>query len=93
MEYLVDGLQYSFSYRELKNKYNEIVSMSDSDFIGNLPEVLHFACFVSYFKELPNIQTISDVGIIHELIHLLHIPEETDVKKVRELFERLLIIN
>lgn len=93
MDYLVDGLQYSFSYKELKSKYNEIVSMSDSDFIGNLPEVLHFACFVSYFKELPNTQTVSDVGIIHELIHLLHIPEETDIKKVRKLFEGLLCIN
>lgn len=93
MDYLVDGLKYSFSYKELKSKYNEIVLMSDSDFIDNISEVLHFACFVSYFKELPNIQTISDVGIIHELIHLLHIPEETDVKRVRKLFERLLCIN
>lgn len=93
MDYVVDDKLYSFSYKDLKKKYKEIVSLSNSDFLDRLPEVLHFACFVSYLKELPNIQTISDVGVMHELIHLMDIPEETDIDRVRILFNSLMELN
>lgn len=90
MEYLVDGHKFSLSYQELREKYHEFCIMSDEDFMKSLPAAAHFACIVSWLKELPNDCTIGDKGIVHELIHLMHIPEGNTVtlQQIRELFKK-----
>ncbi len=98
MTYLVDDIKYQFSYLELKELYLKFIDFSDDEFLNNLTDILHFSCFVSYLKELPNECTISDQGIIHELIHLKLCLEknfmiETKdqlIKKVREQFKLLI---
>lgn len=92
MQYLSSSkLQYSFHYQELKTAYERYISISDEQFISELPKILHFACFVSYVKELSMEATLSDEGIVHQLVHLLVVDDPTvDIRDIRGDFETLL---
>lgn len=87
-----EQLVYDFSYSECKMRYEEYCSLSDDDFIEKLPEILHFSCFVSHLKELHNNMTLSDNGIIHELVHLLHLKDKHyhNLAGIRRQFEEVL---
>ena len=88
IEYLVEGDKYSLSYSDLKEKYLELSNLDLGSFLKRLPEVLHLTCIISYLKEVPSSSTLSDKGLIHELVHLLHIPDEplVDAEKIRQQF-------
>jgi len=88
----VDGKMYSFNYQELKEKYFEINEMSDSVFSSRIPEILHFCCFVGFLKGLDSSILLGDGGLIHELVHLLHIPEEPliNLDEIRKNFKILM---
>ena len=92
MEYLVGGQKYTLSYQELKDQYLLHLEMSDVEFVKNLASALHLACIICFLKEIPTHVCLSDKGIVHELVHLLHIPKEQNVSlsKVRELFKNQL---
>lgn len=92
IHYTVDGTTYSLNYQELKTKYESVVNYSDEQFMGSLPEIAHLACIISYFKGLGVQATISDKGIIHELIHLMTEPNEptNDLQEIRDKFNRLI---
>lgn len=93
MRYQVDdGTFYDVSYKDLREEYRGHVQMSDEDFMKNLPSALHIASIICWFKEIPTYICLSDKGIIHELVHLLHCPEEPTVvlKDIRKLFEEQL---
>jgi hypothetical protein len=63
--------------------------MADEVFLKNIPAVLHCACFICYFKEVSTEACLSDKGIIHELVHLLHLgfSNNEDLVNIRKLFE------
>lgn len=61
--------------------------ISVDEFMDRLPEAIHLACIISWFKELPTQQVLSDYGIIHQLAHLMHIPDEPQISK-EEIFEQ-----
>lgn len=94
------GGKYGFSYQQLRDDYLRFVMMSDDEFLGNLLDILHFACFVCYIKENSTQSVLADTGVIHELIHLLmeernhaagkEHPEVTDtpLDRIRDLFNR-----
>jgi len=86
--------EYDFSYRECRDLYLKYCRLSDSEFLDKLIEILHFACFVSFLKELSINQTLSDNGIIHQLVHLLHIKNEVSVRLplIRKQFEEVLCL-
>ena len=94
MIYLVDGRQYHFSYNELQDDYYKYIKQSDDEFMqpANLIKALHFACIVLYFKDAGIEATVGDKGIIHQLVHLLDIPDEplVDLQEVRKLFKDVL---
>lgn len=94
IEYLVDGHKYLLSYRELRESYLNICDMSNEDFIKNLPTALHLACIICYVKEVPTYLCLNDRGIIHELVHLLHIPDTntSTVDEIRQLFKQQLLL-
>ena len=76
MTYLCNDHQFYFSYPEFEELFRKFKGYSDEEFKNDLPNILHFACFVSYLKELPIEATVGDYGIIHQLVHLLTIPDE-----------------
>ncbi len=90
--YLVDDFQYVLSYKKLKDNYETFCLMPDEVFLEKLPSALHLACMICYLKESPLEQSISDTGIIHELVHLLDIPEDstTHLNTIRDKFEKTL---
>lgn len=92
LTYLLDGKKFILSYQELREKHIELCGLSDTAFLSRLPEAIHLACFISYIKELEPEITISDVGIIHELAHLMHIPDDTiqGLKEIRKQFKNVL---
>lgn len=92
IEYKVGASTYALSYSELKEKYHEFCRMSNAQFLANLPAAAHFACVVGWFKEIGAEATIGDQGIVHELVHLMHIPETcgADLKRIRREFKTLL---
>lgn len=93
MLYLINNHKLSYSYQELKEEFLCWSNKSDEEFFSNIPELLHFVCIVSYIKELSNISLVSDLGIIHELVHMLNnIPTIQSKKEIRMLFDTLLIL-
>lgn len=88
MIYVLDDKQYHLSYQELKSLYLQFCECSDEEFLDRLPEVLHLACIVGYLKEF-NKTSLADNGIIHQLVHCLHIPNEPliNLKEIREQFK------
>lgn len=92
MEYIDEGRQYGFSYRNTKSLYEEFCNMNDEDFIANLPSAIHLACFICWVKEIPTGTCLSDHGVIHLLVHLLNNADEplTDLREAKEKFKNIL---
>lgn len=90
-----NGKQYHLSYQELKEDYARFLRMSDAEFLQNLLHAMHFACVVSYLKELPAEGLVSDQGLLHEMIHVLLFgvdSPDVDLTALRAQFEELLIL-
>lgn len=88
----MNGKSFSASLLELKREYRRLKKLSDDDFIKEIKKALHLSCIVSFIKKLDINDTIGDYGLIHQLIHLLDIPEEplVDIREIRNQFETLL---
>lgn len=94
MTYLVDGKQYKLDYQELKSEWMRFCEMPDEIFIQNAIHAAHLACIICYLKGLGSEATISDRGIIHELIHLATLGDSViQLVVIREQFKNLLRLN
>lgn len=94
IDYLSGGRKFSLSYQELKHTYLEYCTMSDADFIKNLPSALHLSCVICYLKETPTSVCLADKGIIHELVHLITESGTTsELKQIRDLFKTTLMLS
>jgi bacterioferritin (cytochrome b1) len=94
MEYLLANKRYVLHYQELRGQYIEICEMSDEEFLANLPKALHLACIICFVKEIPSYECLSDIGIIHQLTHLIDIQKTVigELKEIRELFKSSLLL-
>lgn len=83
-----EGFCYSIEYQELKQSHEKLCALSDKEFVAALPEAIHLACAIAWFKGLSAEQVLADWGVIHGLAHILHIPEEPMIgfAKIREKF-------
>ena len=90
MTYLVGDRKFSYSYSELQDRYVEFIAMDDDEFMKNVIDALHFACFVCFIKEISTEACLSDCGIVHELVHLIAEGTETPLTEIRESFNRVL---
>lgn len=91
MNYILDGKEFYYSYQDLKSVYKQYCLLSDREFLKQLKDIIHFACFVSYIKELSSKESLSDTGIVHQLVHLLCLDEPViELKEIREQFEIIL---
>lgn len=97
IDYVIDGVKYSFDYQELVRTFRHFDTLSDAEFLADLKNVLHFAVFVAWLKGLPANDVLSDRGVIHELLHLWVIddPEERSrpLSEVRQLFRTELVLS
>lgn len=85
---------YSFDYQEFKNLFAKYSSYSDEEFRADLPNIIHYACFISWFKELRTDEVLGDTGVVHELVHLLCLDGdwEPDFSDTRKMFNDTLAI-
>lgn len=94
MVYIVEGKEYKLNYQELKEQYYNFLEMTDEEFIDNYPKALHFACIISYLKDISNENLVSDAGLLHEMIHFLD--EETkntvSIQAIRTQFNDMLLL-
>lgn len=92
--YVVNGKSFSTSLHELKKEYERLKNLPDDKFIKEINKALHLSCIISFLKKLDIEDTIGDYGIIHQLIHLLDIPDEPliDIKEIRNQFDLLVKI-
>lgn len=90
MRYRINGNEYDIKYTELKSLYCEFCDMDDAEFHTRILEALHLACIISYFKEIPNEYTLSDEGIVHELIHVMQDENVRPLPEIRKDFEEIL---
>ena len=94
-EYKKENKTFLYDYDLLMFQYKKFLSMSNEEFIENILDAVHFACYVSYVKKLDTEETLSDTGIIHELVHLTK--ENTrpyqDINKTRKKFNKLLKVS
>lgn len=88
MEYIERGRKFSISYKELRDEHLNMVELSDSDFLSQLPKAIHLACVLAWYKEIPTSNCLGDYGIIHQLGHLLHIGDDPilNLQEIREQF-------
>ncbi len=97
IEYNVGDKKFGCSYQELKEEHLRFVGMTDKQFKKNLPAALHLAVFLCWFKELPSGMVLCDDGIIHQLVHLLHLKNEPIITDqfddIRNLFNTVLALN
>jgi hypothetical protein len=99
VEYLPDpanpARRFSLSYQELREEHERMVTLDDAGFVAELPAAAHLACIVGWLKELGPAATIGDGGIVHELVHLMHMgPSGTTqpLAEIRAQFARLLFL-
>ncbi len=89
MEYVLDeGKKYHYSYQEMREEYLRFCRMTDDEFKDNIVAATHLACFICFLKEIPTYVCLSDTGIIHELVHQIHIGSKntTPFGDIRKLF-------
>ena len=94
MIYLVDDHQYSLNYKSLKEDYYRFCNMRDEEWEKPqvLWDVLHFCCVVGYLKEMNNEALVSDLGIIHEIIHLAKGISQRSLRDIREQFAKVMVL-
>lgn len=93
IEYISGDGKYSFSYGELREHYVNFCEMSDADFLKNLPDAIHLACIICFFKEVPTYVCLTDTGVIHELVHLLKEDgTTTSLSEIRDIFKDTLAL-
>ena len=85
----MDGKKFVMSYEALRQEYLRFCEMSDEDFMKDIAGATHLAVIICFLKEIPNYICLSDTGIIHELVHCIHIPDDntTSLKDIRKLFQ------
>jgi hypothetical protein len=92
MQFSGDTSHYSLSYRDLRDHHSRLCSLPDEEFLVSLPNALHLACVISYLKELDSEATVGDAGIVHELVHLLAVPQDSDLSEIRRQFREVLTL-
>lgn len=94
IDYILGDKKFLLNYRELREHHNSMCQMSDAEFIDNLPNAIHLACVICFLKDIPTYVCLSDIGIVHELAHLMtQGGTTTDLQDIRELFKTSLYLS
>ncbi len=94
-EYKRGNKTFLFDRDLLIFQYDKFKNMTNEEFIDNIIDVLHFACYVSWLKNLNTEETLADDGIIHELVHLTKktTRKYQNIARTRKKFNKMLKIS
>ena len=90
--YKVGNKRFLYDKKSLKFSFNTYKEYSNEEFLENIVDILHFAVFACWLKEIPGDDCLSDDGIVHELVHLLkeNTIKHVDLEKIRTKFNKTL---
>tara|TARA_R100000951_G_scaffold47698_2_gene40689 strand:+ start:804 stop:1103 length:300 start_codon:yes stop_codon:yes gene_type:complete len=69
-QYEIDNKKYVLDKKTLNYLFSKYINFSDDEFTEHIIDILHYATFICYKKNIPSQSCLSDTGIIHQLIHL-----------------------
>jgi|TARA_R100001509_G_scaffold154868_1_gene116825 hypothetical protein len=94
-EYKRGNKTYVYDADLLEFQYNTFKKMSNEEFVENIIDALHYACYVSWLNKLNTDQTLADNGIIHELVHLTKksTRQYQNVSETRKKFNKMLKVS
>lgn len=80
--------QYTISYQNLKERYINVCSMSDKEFIEKIWHIVHLISIISWFKEIPMEYIVGDLGLIHEISHHMCFDDgsKPNIEYIRKMF-------
>ena len=92
--YRVGDREFVYDHRSLKYAFSTYQRYTNEDFLENIVDILHFAVYMCWLKEIPSDECLADDGIIHELVHLLqdNTIKHSDLKNIRKKFNKTLTI-
>lgn len=92
--YRVGDREFVYDHRSLKYAFSTYQRYTNEDFLENIVNILHFAVYMCWLKEIPSDECLADDGIIHELVHLLqdNTIKHSDLKNIRKKFNKTLTI-
>jgi hypothetical protein len=77
---------YIIDLMRLAEDYERYVNMTDKQFEKNLVKAAHYAVYVSYYKNLSPMDSVSDEGVVHMLIHLIQFKKEKEARLYKHIF-------
>ena len=94
-EYKIKDKTFVYDHKSAVDSYRKYCEITDEEFIENILNILHFAVYICYIKNLKTEDVLSDTGIIHELVHLTkeNTRKFVDIKNIRKLFAKTLHLN
>jgi hypothetical protein len=92
--YKIGDRKFVYDEKSLKQNFNKYKKYNNEKFLENIVDILHFATYVCWIKEISSDECLSDDGIIHELIHLLkeNTIKHTNIENIRKKFNKVLLI-
>ena len=91
-EYKIGNRKYIYNEDILETSYLKYKNYSDEEFIKDIINILHYAVYVCWVKEISSDDCLSDDGIIHEIVHLAqeNTRKYSNIKKIRRKFNKTL---
>jgi len=92
--YKVGDRQFVYDHKSLQYAFSTYQRYNNEEFLTNIVDILHFAVYVCWLKEIPSDECLADDGIIHELVHLLqeNTIKHSNLENIRKKFNKTLII-
>ena len=92
--YKVGNKEFLFDIKSLQYSFKQYKNYNDEEFLNDIENILHFAVYMCWLKEIPSDICLSDDGIVHQLVHLLKrsTKKHSDIKEIRKNFNKFLKI-
>jgi hypothetical protein len=94
-KYKVGNKTFIYDICSLQMSYYKYLNMTDKEFLDEILNILHFAAYVCFIKNLETKDVLSDDGIVHQLIHLTqgNTRKYVNLQEVRNNFKEILLLN
>jgi hypothetical protein len=94
ISYKVGDYNFAISYLDLQADYQRFCQMPDEEWKQpeTLWSILHLCCVVGYLKEMNGEMLVSDLGIIHEIVHLAQGVSQRSLRDIREQFAKVMAL-
>ena len=92
--YKVGNREFVYDHKSLQYAFSTYRGCTNEEFLENIVDILHFAVYMCWLKEIPSDECLADDGIIHELVHLLqeNTIKNSNLENIRKKFNKTLTI-